>query len=115
MSPVSPRTSSSTLSEGSIGGAAQGRRVGDGDGYHKGTVRSQKEVLWGEQGQGRGIDCDEEIRAEEDIEQINTLPAPDLPTQAEVEEHRVTHLPYRSWCDDCVEAMAREFGHSAID
>ena len=25
-----------------------------------------------------------------------------MPTQAEVDEHNMTHLPYRSWCTHCV-------------
>ena len=33
------------------------------------------------------------------------LPDPGEPTAAEVEDHRACgHLPYRSWCDECVEA-----------
>ena len=29
-----------------------------------------------------------------------------MPSAAEVEEHRTTHLPYRSWCRECVEGRA---------
>ena len=33
------------------------------------------------------------------------LPDPGEPTAAEVEDHRACgHLPYRSWCNECVEA-----------
>ena len=27
---------------------------------------------------------------------------PKLPTRQEVEEHCLTHLPYRNWCSSCV-------------
>ena len=27
---------------------------------------------------------------------------PTLPTQAEVDEHMLTHVPFRSWCPHCV-------------
>ena len=35
--------------------------------------------------------------------------APSAPTVAEREEHRRTHFPFRSWCDECVAGCA--FGH----
>ena len=38
---------------------------------------------------------------------------PVLPTLSEMLAHRVTHLPYRAWCIDCVEAFARKMGHHA--
>ena len=28
---------------------------------------------------------------------------PGMPTQAEIERHRIDHIPYRSWCPECVE------------
>ena len=34
----------------------------------------------------------------EEVEDRRPLPNPDVPTQSEVEEHRVDHIPYRSWC-----------------
>ncbi len=34
------------------------------------------------------------------------LPDPGQPTQAEVEEHRIDHCPYRCWCPDCVAGRA---------
>ncbi len=33
-------------------------------------------------------------------------PDPFMPSAAEVEEHRVTHWPYSSWCRECVEGKA---------
>ena len=42
-----------------------------------------------------------------------TLPTPILPSQAEIEEHRVDHLPPRNWCSDCVEGQGREWAHSS--
>ena len=40
---------------------------------------------------------------------------PNAPTKQEVEDHLPLHLPYRSWCDDCVEALGREWAHLAHD
>ena len=34
------------------------------------------------------------------------LPDPRQPTQKQLEDHRVDHLPYRSWCPGCVAGMA---------
>ena len=43
------------------------------------------------------------------------LPSPIMPTVSEIREHKTTHLPYRSWCDECVEAFAREWPHLTSD
>ena len=34
------------------------------------------------------------------------LPSPYMPTISEIRQHKTTHVPYRSWCDECVEAFA---------
>ena len=43
------------------------------------------------------------------------LPSPSMPSVSEIREHKVTHLPYRNWCDECVEAFAREWPHLVAD
>ena len=59
-----------------------------------------------------GGKSDEVIEAEpEDVESKRVLPPPDLPTQTEIEEHRVDRTPPRSWCPDCVEGFGREEPH----
>ena len=35
------------------------------------------------------------------MEPLRTAPDPQLPTEAEVEDHRVDHTPYRIWCEWC--------------
>ena len=45
--------------------------------------------------------------AEAEAVQRRTLPSPYMPTLSEICEQKTTHLPYRSWCDECVEALAR--------
>ena len=42
----------------------------------------------------------EEI-VEEETEDLRVAPSPLMPTSSEVEEHRITHYPYRSWCKFC--------------
>ena len=44
-------------------------------------------------------------------QQADALPEPTVPTRAEVEAHKVTHLPYRSWCKWCVMARRRAAPH----
>ena len=36
---------------------------------------------------------------------------PKLPSQEEVEEHCLTHLPYRSWCSFCVQGKGKAAPH----
>ena len=36
---------------------------------------------------------------------------PGAPTVRELEEHNVTHLPHRSWCEVCVSSRARDKPH----
>ena len=60
-----------------------------------------------------GEEDNDEINApeEEEAEQVQRLPTPDAPTLSEILDHRVTHVPFRAWCPDCVEGRGREFGH----
>ena len=60
------------------------------------------------------IEDGEEFKcAECGVEPLRIAPSPILPSAAEVEEHRVTHIPYRSWCRECVEgkALGEHRGH----
>ena len=43
-------------------------------------------------------------RSLEDYEPVvvRTLASPELPSQAEIDEHNVSHQPYRAWCRFCV-------------
>ena len=52
---------------------------------------------------------------EEECEMRKALPTPIAPTPSEIEDHRVDHLPYRPWCDHCVEGQGRERGHFSVD
>ena len=36
---------------------------------------------------------------------------PCLPTRAEIEEHEMTHLPFRNWCRHCIMGRGTERGH----
>ena len=40
---------------------------------------------------------------------------PGAPTETEIEQHNVTHLPFRAWCPSCVEGKARDRPHRRQD
>ena len=44
------------------------------------------------------------------------VPTPEAPTASELAEHRDGgHMPYRPWCEECVEAFGKEDAHAAHD
>ena len=45
----------------------------------------------------------------------NVLRDPGAPTEKEIAEHSVTHLPYRAWCPACVKGKARDRQHQHQD
>eukprot|EP00971_Amphidinium_carterae_P350019 6491346-Amphidinium_carterae.1 len=51
----------------------------------------------------------------EDISQQATIPKqlrqPPQPTKQDQEQHRITHMPYRSWCPICVKAKGHSVHH----
>ena len=84
-----------------------------GDGQHAAEGSAQEgadSAVDGGHGRGDVIDAQEP----EEIQPRKDLKAPDMPSKAEVAQHRANgHLPYRNWCPDCVEAFGREWPHSA--
>ena len=51
---------------------------------------------------------DVEIQDEEEAEPLAVSPSPLMPSAAEVEAHRITHIPFRRWCRECM--MGRGIG-----
>ena len=43
-----------------------------------------------------------------------TVRSPARPTSKDVEEHDLTHCPYRAWCDHCVRGQAKDDSHSTV-
>ena len=39
------------------------------------------------------------------------LPEPRMPSKSEMMAHRITHLPYRSWCQHCVQTRRQNSQH----
>ena len=44
-------------------------------------------------------------------ERARLLPQPRIPSWQEVQEHELTHIPYRSWCVRCVRGAGRSGAH----
>ena len=42
------------------------------------------------------------------------LPIPPRPTQKEIEEYEISHLPFRTWCEACVKGRARSQHHRQV-
>ena len=55
-------------------------------------------------------DVVENIDVEEAV--VRALPRPRRPTLKEVDDHYVSHLPYRNWCPICVGTKGREDAHT---
>ena len=52
----------------------------------------------------------EKIKAEKE-QKVQKLTDPRRPTQAEVDDHNRTHLPYRNWCPHCVQGKGKDLDH----
>ena len=63
------------------------------------------------------IGYSEDLLTEDDTPQMATrakamtMTMPTQPTPQEIEEHNITHMPYRSWCPICVQAKGRQANH----
>ena len=72
------------------------------------------EASGAEMGGGRR-DEPHEDSAEEDCGPKRVAPDPGMPTQSEIDDHNVDHLPFRSWCIPCVEGRATGEQHRRND
>ena len=51
---------------------------------------------------------------EQDCGPKQVVPDPGAPTQSEIDDHNVDHLPYRSWCECCIKGKASGEPHRRI-
>ena len=96
-----PAGAGSTAQDPGAGGPAQGSGAGSSnDGP-------------GADGAAQGLPSIGEIPAE--VSEASRRPRakriPDTVSKAEFEEHMLTHLPMRSWCDHCMKGKVREDAH----
>ena len=57
-----------------------------------------------------GLDKSTELPEEEGIKPRYKV-ASDKPTQREIEEHMITHIPFRDWCPHCVRGKSKSSAH----
>ena len=95
-SPILPAISSSSSGGDRVEGAGR-----DGGEHAEGETSAAGVEAQGGQDEIDGGVGDESVLRK-------ALPSPYMPTISEIRQHKTNHLPYRSWCDECVEAFARE-------
>ena len=80
-------------------------------------MRSKKALLsWRETpGEGNGEDGEEEeprrVGKNEGVGRMRNIGDPRLPSRKEVEDHYLTHVPYRNWCPHCVRDRGKDLDH----
>ena len=51
----------------------------------------------------------------EEGEEAKPIKQPKGPTAEQRQKHALTHIPYESWCSDCVQARARDNAHRTVE
>ena len=73
---------------------------------------------WGTRGRTGGtLAALDEEGEEEEIEEgakPKMIMLPTMPSAREVEEHNMTHCPYRAWCEECVMGAGVAGGHRKV-
>ena len=99
------------------GGSSPRADSGGGEGSDELVALGDEEVVAEQDGEANeeaeGLDapsdpflcgeCGPDGHGDERAANVKIAVSPKQPTDAEREEHRVTHCPYRSWCRECVE------------
>ena len=66
---------------------------------------SSAATSWGPEEGPRKVKCGGEGA------RMRSLGDPRLPSQKEVDEHNLTHVPYRNWCPHCVRGRGKDLDH----
>ena len=81
--------------------------VGDSEKNEQGGAAAD-EKMEGEMEEVEDEDYEEEVHPK-------VIKDPGQPTSREINEHNVTHLPFRSWCPLCVQGRAKDDPHRSIE
>ena len=78
--------------------------------------RNQFDILANDEDQetAEGAAAQEDECQECEGENIRVKSRPYEPTKAEIEDHEIAHVPFRSWCEDCVFGKAVEEPHRRV-
>ena len=63
----------------------------------------------------REVEAEEEDSEEAGKRNVLKMMNPRRPSQDEVDEHEITHIPFRSWCRHCVLGRGKEAPHKKMD
>ena len=102
LAPVRPAADDGVPVEGAGGGVAEEAGAAGAAGER------QVEDLEG------GGSEDEELHPAEEARAARPARDPGAPTAAMIEAHAATHLPYRSWCPDCVQGRRDNVAHKTV-
>ena len=94
----------SSDSEGDGEIASEEEQTSEEVGGQEETPRDAEEGLEVPRADSAGIDVD----IEEEAETQRALRDPGLPSKQERDEHALTHLPFRPWCDACIKGRAKD-------
>ena len=85
----------------------QGEGEVPGDEHAEGETREEE---------ARGADrCGKDLVVDdEDVAPRRVLNTPYQPSQSEIDEHMVDHIPFRHWCRCCLEGFGRESPHCRV-
>ena len=84
-------------------------------GSEKATESSGEDAVESQEVQGEMVEASR-TEPEEDVEAQapRAAKAPNKPSQREIDEHDLTHCPYRAWCEACVRGQAKDDCHMTI-
>ena len=112
------------LSFVSFTGKAKGPRSSARPVEVSGVDKTDEDVHVGSGQENRGEDVSlrkpeepEEAEVEEEAVEAQApraARAPHVPSQREIDEHDLTHCPYRAWCEHCVRGQAKDDCHSKV-
>ena len=83
------------------GDAAEHHREGEEQDAATGTEHADGEQVIGEDNHKAGDE-------DREFERQRPLRDPGMPTQEEIDEHNLSHINFRPWCEACVKARAKD-------
>ena len=102
LAPVRPAADVGVPDEGADGGVEA-----EADAAEAVQVRTVEDL------EGKGS-ADEELHPAEEARAARPARDPGAPTAAMIAAHAATHLPYRSWCPDCVQGRRDNVVHRTV-
>ena len=82
------------------------------------SVRPKSGGEWQVQGVENGetgIAEDIDAEVDEETREPKKVHNPVLPSRAEMEQHMLTHVPFRSWCEHCVKGRGEGMRHQKVE